>query len=121
MKQLTKAEEQIMQAIWSLDRPFLREIIEFLPEPKPHQNTVSTVLKVLIEKGLLNISPFGRMYRYIPVITRDEYTGITMKDIVKNYFQGSFKNVVSFMIRKNHIDIHELELLLKELKKSDQK
>jgi BlaI family penicillinase repressor len=121
MKQLTKAEEQIMQAVWGLDRPFLREIIECLPDPKPHQNTVSTVLKVLTDKGFLNVKPFGRMYRYIPVITGTEYSGITMKDIVKNYFQGSFKNVVSFMIKENDIDVNELELLLKELKETDKK
>lgn len=121
MKLLTKAEEQIMQVIWDLDKPFLREIIESLPEPKPHQNTVATVLKVLVDKGFLSIQSFGRIHRYVPVITKGNYTKIAMKQIMKNYFQGSFKNVVSFMVKENNLDIKELELLLKEIKKSGKK
>lgn len=121
MKQLTKAEEQIMQAIWKLDRPFLREIIDSLPDPKPHQNTVSTVLKVLLDKNFVEVEAFGRMYRYKPIVTKEAYTKATMKSLVKNYFQGSFTNVVSFMLKEKDLDIKGLELFLKEAKKSSKK
>ena len=117
IKQLTKAEEQIMQVIWKLDKAFLREIIEALPNPKPHNNTVATIIKILVEKEFIGIEVFGRTHQYYPLVSKDVYSKSTMKSFVKGYFEGSFSNAVSFMIKENNLSVDELELLLKQLKK----
>ena len=118
MKTLTKAEEQIMQAIWKLDKAFLREIIDELPNPKPHQNTVATILKILIEKDFVAVTVFGRTHQYYPLVAKDAYSKGSIKNLVKGYFEGSFSNAVSFMVKENNLSIEELELLLKQLKKN---
>ncbi len=117
MKILTKAEEQIMQAIWKLNKAFLKEIIDELPAPKPHNNTVATIIKILTEKEFVGITVFGRMHQYYPLISKDTYSKATMKGFVKGYFEGSFSNAVSFMVKENNLTVEELELLLKQLKK----
>jgi predicted transcriptional regulator len=116
-KQLTKAEEQVMQVMWKLDKAFLREIVEEMPEPKPHNNTVSTMLKILVEKEFVGIKNFGRMHQYYPLVAKDAYSKSTLKTIVKSYFGGDYSNAVSFMVKENGLSIEDLELLLKELKK----
>ena len=117
IKQLTKAEEQIMQVLWKLDKAFLREIIDALPEPKPHNNTVATVIKILTEKEFIGVTVFGRMHQYYARVGKEEYSKATMKTLVKGYFEGSFSNAVSFMVKENNLSIGDLEMLLKELKK----
>ena len=117
IKPLTKAEEQIMQVIWKLDKAFLREIIEALPNPKPHNNTVATIIKILVEKEFIGIEVFGRTHQYYPLVSKDVYSKSTMKSFVKGYFEGSFSNAVSFMVKENNLSVDELELLLKQLKK----
>ena len=117
MKTLTKAEEQIMQVIWKLNKAFLREILDELPAPKPHSNTVATIIKILVEKEFVGITVFGRTHQYYPLISKETYSKGTMKSLVKGYFDGSFSNAVSFMVKENNISLDELELLLKQLKK----
>ncbi len=117
MKNLTKAEEQIMQVIWKLEKAFLREIIDELPAPKPHNNTVATIIKILVDKEFVGITPFGRMHQYHPLVSKDAYSKSTMKSFVKGYFEGSFSNAVSFMVKENNLSVEELEILLKQLKK----
>ena len=114
---LTKAEEQIMQAIWKLDKAFLREIIDALPHPKPHNNTVATIIKILVEKEFVSLQVFGRVHQYYPMVTKKAYSESTMKRFVKGYFEGSFSNAVSFMVKENNLSVNELKLLLKKLKK----
>lgn len=116
-KPLTKAEEAIMQQLWNLEQGFLREVTEAMPDPKPHQNTVATILKILVEKGYVGIEAFGRMNRYYPLIKKSEYSKTRMKSLVKKYFGGSFSNVVSAMVKEKNISVEELELLVKQLKK----
>ena len=116
-KQLTKAEEQIMQVLWKLDKAFLREIIDALPNPKPHSNTVATILKILVEKEFAGIKTFGRMHQYYPLVGKDAYSKGSLKAMVKSYFEGNYSNAVSFMVRENNLSVEELELLLKQLKK----
>ena len=117
MKVLTKAEEQIMQAIWKLDKAFLKEIIDELPNPKPHSNTVATIIKILTEKEFVGLKVFGRMHQYYPLVSKEAYSKNTMKSFVKGYFEGNFSNAVSFMVKENNLSIDDLELLLKQLKK----
>ena len=117
MKNLTKAEEQIMQVIWRLEKAFLREILDELPAPKPHSNTVATIIKILVDKEFVGITVFGRTHQYYPLVSKETYSKSTMKSFVKGYFEGSFSNAVSFMVKENNISLDELELLLKQLKK----
>ena len=117
MKILTKAEEQVMQVLWKLEKGFLREIIDAMPVPKPHQNTVATLLKILVDKEFISITVLGRQHLYTPLVGKDEYSKRTMKQIVKGYFEGSFSNVVSFMVKENNISIEELENVLAQIKK----
>jgi BlaI family penicillinase repressor len=117
LKPLTKAEEQVMQAIWKLNKAFLREIVDAMPVPKPHQNTVATLLKILIEKKYVKVDVIGRMHQYYPAISKEAYSKSSMKTLVKGYFEGSFSDAVSFMVKENNLSIEELELLLQTLKK----
>lgn len=117
MKTLTKAEEQVMQSLWKLGQGFLREIVEAMPVPQPHQNTVATLLKILVEKEFVAVEVLGRQHRYSALITKEAYSGKRIKQLAKNYFEGSFSNVVSYMVKENNISVDELELLLKQIKK----
>lgn len=121
MKQLTKAEEQIMQILWASGPQFLREIVDAMPVPKPHQNTVATILKILVEKEFVSIDVFGRQHRYSAAVSKEDYSKKTMKQIVKGYFEGSFANVVSFMVKENNLSVEELERLLKQIKSQKNK
>ena len=117
MKILTKAEEQIMQVIWKLEKAFLKEIIEELPHPRPHSNTVATIIRILTEKEFVGLRVFGRTHQYYPLISKEAYSKTTMKSLVKGYFEGSFSNAVSFMVKENNLSLEDLEMLLKQLKK----
>ena len=117
MKILTKAEEQIMQVIWKLDKAFLKEIIDELPNPKPHNNTVATIIKILTEKDFVGLKVFGRTLQYYPFVSKETYSKNSMKSLVKGYFEGNFSNAVSFMVKENNLSVEDLELLLKQLKK----
>ena len=117
MKPLTKAEEQIMQVLWRTGKAYLREIVEAMPNPKPHQNTVATLLKILVEKEFVAIEVLNRHHLYYPLVSKEEYSKRSMKQLVKGYFEGSFSNVVSFLVKENNISVEELEGLLKQIKK----
>jgi len=117
MKTLTKAEEEIMQVLWKLGGSFLKDITNEMPNPKPHQNTVATILKILVEKEFVGIEVFGRMHRYYTVVSKEVYSKGRVKSLVKKYYEGSFSNIVSSMVKENNLSIEELEILLKQLKK----
>lgn len=117
MKTLTKAEEQIMQTVWKLEKAFLREIVDDMPNPKPHQNTVATLLRILVEKEFIGVNVLGRHHQYYPLISKDEYSKRSIKQFARNYFEGSFSNVVSFLVKENNISVEELETLLQQIKK----
>lgn len=117
MKTLTKAEEQIMQAIWKIREGFIRDVMEALPSPRPHQNTVATVLKILVEKEFIGIRVIGRQHQYYPLISKESYSKASIKTLVKGYFGGSFSDAVSFMVKENSLSLEDLETLLAQLKK----
>lgn len=117
-KTLTKAEEQVMQALWKIEKGFLKDIIDAMPEPKPHSNTVATILKILVEKEFVGIENFGRLNQYYGLVNKEAYSNNSIKNLVEGYFDGSFSNVVSFMVKKNELSIEDLELLLKQIKKN---
>jgi len=116
MKQLTKAEEQIMQALWETGPAFVKDMIEVMPEPKPHYNTVSTLIKILIEKGFVDFKAYGKSHQYFALVTKDAYSHKTVNNIVKGYFDGSFSNMVSFFVKEKELSISELEKLVQKIK-----
>lgn len=113
MKELTKAEEQIMQILWKLDKAFVKEVIEQLPEPKPAYNTVSTIIRILEKKGFVDHNAFGKTYQYFPLVSKNEYKSTFMKGFIKNYFANSFNEMVSFFAKREDISINELEEMKK--------
>ncbi len=117
MKNLTKAEESIMQVLWKLENGFLKDIVDAMPEPKPHSNTVATLLKILIEKEFVATELYGRMNEYKPIISKQAYFKNTMNGLVKGYFDGSFSQAVSFLVDEKKLSLADLELLVKQLKK----
>ena len=113
MKKLTKAEEQIMQILWELERGFVKDIIKRLPQPKPAYNTVSTIIRILEKKGFVSHQAYGNSHEYFPVINKEEYTKAYLKSIMKNYFSDSFQEMVSFFASEENMSIEELEELRK--------
>lgn len=114
---LTKAEEEIMQVLWQLEKGFVREILEAMPKPQPHYNTVSTLLKILEEKGIVESEKLGNAYRFTPLISKDEYSKKSMKKILNGYFDGSFEKMLSFFVKEKDISVKDLDEILKNLKK----
>ena len=114
-KQLTKAEEQFMQVLWTLEEGSVKEIISQLPEPKPAYNTVSTIIRILETKGFVSHKPQGRGYIYFPIVQKSEYTNQSLHKLVDGYFEGSFKSMVSFFMKKNDVDMKDLESILKSI------
>lgn len=117
MKQLTKAEEHVMKVVWKLGNGLLMEIVDSMPEPQPHKNTVATILKTLVDKGFVEIENIGRIHRYHPLVSKDDYSKDTLTNVAKGYFEGSFSNVISFLVDEDKMSVKELELLLQQLKK----
>lgn len=116
-KTLTKAEEQIMQVLWSVGKGFSRDILDALPQPKPHQNTVGTILKILQDKGFVGTTLIGRNHEYYALVSKEEYSKSSVKSLVKGYFDGSFSNMVSFFVKEKNMSVEELEKLLQQMKK----
>lgn len=113
MKKFTKAEEQIMQILWELEKGFVKDIITHLPHPKPAYNTVSTIVRILEKKGFVSYNAYGKTHEYYPTVTKDDYKKIYLNNIVKNYFSNSFKEMVSFFASDENMDIEELEEIRK--------
>lgn len=119
MKELTKAEEEIMQVLWELDSAFVKDILKELPKPKPAYNTVSTIVRILQQKGFVGYEAHGQSHKYHPLITKGAYTKSFMKGFVKKYFRGSYQQMVSFFAKEDHLSLNELEELVRKLKSKD--
>ncbi|MDO6517377.1 BlaI/MecI/CopY family transcriptional regulator [Zobellia uliginosa] len=117
MKQLTKAEEEVMQQLWELEKCNVAAIIERLPEPKPAYNTVSTIVRILEGKGFVGHEKEGKGYLYFPIVKKSDYSNQSINKLVDGYFQGSFKSMVSFFMKKNDMSLSELESIMQDIKK----
>ena len=116
LKELTKAEDQVMQILWKLQHAFVKDIIEEMPEPKPAYNTVSTIVRILETKGFVDHKAYGKTHEYFPIITKEKYTKFYLNNLLKGYFNGSFQNLVSFFAKENKLDVKSIEKLLEEIK-----
>lgn len=113
IKELTKAEEQIMQVLWVLGKGFVKDVIEELPEPKPAYNTVSTIIRILETKGFISHEAFGKSHRYFPVISKEEYKSFAAGKLLNNYFSNSVENMFSLFVKEKKIDLKEADEILK--------
>ncbi len=120
MKQLTKAEEDIMKILWEIDEGSIVSILEKLPAPKPAYNTVSTIVRILEDKGFVAYRKEGRIHIYIPKVKKTDYSNQSITKLVDGYFQGSFKSMVSFFMKKNDISISEMEEAMKEINNEEE-
>ena len=118
--QLTKAEERVMKALWQHQTAQVREVIAAMPEPRPHANTVNTILKILAEKGFVTVEARSNPNRFRALISKEDYSSRTIAQVVKGYFNGSFADMVSFFVADKAMDISELENVLQSLKKKSQ-
>ena len=119
LKELTRAEDQVMQILWSIGRGVVRDIIDKMPEPKPAYNTVSTIVRILETKGFVDHKAYGKTHEYFPLISKEKYTRFYLNNMIRGYFNGSFQNLVSFFARDNKMDAADLERLLKEMKNDE--
>ena len=118
MLSLTRAEEQIMEAVWKIKSGFLKDIIDALPSPKPHANTVGTIIKILVDKKYVTYEQLGRNNLYKVAISRERYAKRSMASLVKSFFHGSPASVVSHFIEDNKMTLPDLEALLKKIQSS---
>ena len=119
MKQLTKAEEEVMQLLWQLKRANVAAILKELPEPKPAYNTVSTIVRILEDKGFVGHEKVGKGHIYHPFVKTEAYSNQSINKLVDGYFQGSFKSMVSFFMKKNDISLSELESIMNQIKEEE--
>lgn len=117
MKSLTKAEEEIMQVLWDLEKAFVKDIIEKLPEPKPAYNTVSTIVRILEKKGFVDHNAYGKTHEYYPLITKEEYSQKYLNNFVSGYFENSYKQLVSFFTQKENLSLKEIEDIMQILER----
>jgi len=119
MKQLTKAEEEVMQILWEMGEGIIKDILKEFKNKQPAYNTVATVLKVLKKKGVVDFKSIGNTYVYFPLITKEDYSSYQMKHLLKNYFGGSFARLAAFFAKDNDMSLEDLEAMLKETDKND--
>jgi predicted transcriptional regulator len=109
MKELTKAEEQIMQIIWDIKQGFVKDILDKIEEPKPAYNTVSTIVRILEKKKFVGYKAYGKTHEYFPLVAKEDYRNEIMGNVVKNYFSNSFQQLVSFFATDKQLSLKELE------------
>ena len=112
---LTAKEEEIMTIFWENGEMFIRDILNYLPEPKPNYNTVATQVKFLEEKGFVTRKPIANTFLYVPVISEKEYSGNTISNVVQQYYNNSYASVVSQFVEEEKMDLDELKALIAEI------
>jgi BlaI family penicillinase repressor len=120
MNELTKAEEQIMQILWEKEKAFVKDIIDEMPKPKPAYNTVSTIIRTLERKKFVDHKSYGNSHQYFPIVKKGDYTKLFMKRVIRNYFDNSFQQMVSFFSKENDMNLKEVDeaiKLMQEIKK----
>ncbi|WP_395626687.1 BlaI/MecI/CopY family transcriptional regulator [Daejeonella sp.] len=117
IKELTKAEEQIMQALWDLEKAFVKDVVDLLPEPKPAYNTVSTIIRILESKGFIDHEAFGKSHRYFPLISIEEYKSFATEKLLSGYFENSVENMFSFFVKEKKLNLKEADEILKLIEK----
>lgn len=119
MIKLTKAEEEIMQIIWQLERCTVSQVLDYMVEElgmkKPPHSSISSIVRIIEQKGFLDHKAYGRTYEYFPLVSKSDYGKKTLKSFVQNYFDGSMSRLVSFMVKENDLSVEEIEEMLGKL------
>ena len=118
MEKLAKREEQIMRAFWKLKKALIREIIDLIPDPKPHYNSVATMVRILETKGFLSHIKHGRNFYYFPLISEEDYKTTLMNSVVNKYFDDSYSDMVTYFAQNDKLTESDLKRILKLIKKS---
>ncbi|MES2795914.1 MAG: BlaI/MecI/CopY family transcriptional regulator [Bacteroidota bacterium] len=113
IRELTRAEEEIMQVLWILEKGFVKDVIEQLPEPKPAYNTVSTIIRILETKGFIDHNAYGKTHEYFPVVSKEEYRTFITNKLMGGYFKNSVEEMMSFFVSQKQIDLKEADEILK--------
>jgi BlaI family transcriptional regulator, penicillinase repressor len=113
MRELTRAEEEVMQVLWQVKKGFVKDILEHFDDPKPAYNTVSTIVRILQDKGFVDHKAYGRTHEYYPAVSKDEYSKSHLNTFVNNYFSNSFGKMVSFFAKEKGITVKEMEEIMK--------
>ena len=124
LEKLTKKEEEIMQVLWKLKKAFVNDIRDELPEPKPHRNTISTVVRKLLKekgKGYVGYEAFGPTHRYFPLVSKEEYRAAFLGDVLDNYFDQSYKNLVAHFAKEEKISKKDLEEIIRMIEEEQGK
>ncbi len=121
MKELTKAEEQIMQILWDIEKGFVNDVLARMPEPKPAYNTVSTIVRILEKKGFVDHKAYGKTHEYFPLVSKKEYTKTYFKGFMHGYFGNSYKALASFFTKENDLSISDLEEIKKMMEEEIKK
>ncbi len=121
MRELTKAEEEIMQVLWDLQSGFVKDVIEKLPEPKPAYNTVSTIIRILEQKGFVDHHSYGKTYEYFPKVSKEEYRKFVTEKLMSGYFENSVGDLVSFFVKQQQIDLNEADEILRMIEEMKNK
>jgi len=116
IKDLTKAEEQLMQIIWQIEKGFVKDVMDHLPIPKPAYNTVSTIIRILETKGFLAHEAFGKAHQYYPLISREDYRRYATSKLLDNYFENSVESMFSFFVKEEKLDLSDVDEILKMIK-----
>lgn len=119
MKKLTRKEEELMKIMWKLKKAFVKDIIAEYPDPRPHYNTISSLVRLLQDKGLIGFRPYGNTYEYFPLLSREDYRKTFMSQVVKDYFDNSYQNAVAFFVKEKGLTTEQLEELIRLIKKED--
>ncbi|KAB7731963.1 BlaI/MecI/CopY family transcriptional regulator [Rudanella paleaurantiibacter] len=115
VRELTKAEEEIMRVLWQLDRAFVKDVLAQLPEPKPAYNTVSTIIRILEKKGLVGYTAYGKTHEYYALITEEQYRRFQTEQLMSNYFDNSLKKLVSFFVKEKNLSLNEADEIIRLL------
>lgn len=115
LRELTKAEEEIMRVLWQLQKGFVKDVLAELPEPKPAYNTVSTIILILEKKQFVGYTAYGKTHEYFPLITEEQYRRFQTEQLMTNYFDGSLKKLVSFFVSEKNISLSEADEIIKLL------
>lgn len=117
IKELTRAEEQLMQILWQLKKGFVKDVIELLPEPKPAYNTVSTIIRILETKGFVSHNAYGKSHEYYPIVSKEQYQNFATDKLMSGYFDNSVQHMFSYFVKKEKIDLKEADEILKLIEK----
>jgi BlaI family transcriptional regulator, penicillinase repressor len=116
MKKLTRKEEELMKILWRLEKAFVKDIVDQYPDPKPHYNTISSLVRLLQEKGFIGFKAYGTTYEYFPLVSIDDYRKPFMQQVVNDYFDNSYQNAVAFFVKEEGLSPEELVELVRLIK-----